>query len=112
MTDGEHDIRRAILATAVALVLASHGAAVRPALRRRLAALCRQARDLADGDLAGVVMEASRVSGVVGAEATVDDPRAEATAEARLRMVMLRYFAGQSDVLADLVERRTGVRCA
>ena len=101
MSEGEQNIRRAILAGSCALLLAGSGSAARGVLIGRLAGLCRQAGNLADGDLAPVVMAASRLTGVVPSPARWDG-------EGQLRQALARYFAGQSDLLAAVVLRQGG----
>ncbi len=105
MSEAEREVRRAILAAACAFLLTAPGSPARPLLHERMEALCRRAGNLADGDLAPVVMAASRMTGVVPSPGPW-------WGEDQLRAVVGRYFAGQSDVLAAVVERVTGARCA
>jgi hypothetical protein len=102
MTEREQTMRRAILATSVAYVVAQHGTGPRAILLERLRLLLSlhaQDNDRADltapDDLGAVILAASRVCGMFGKQAaTLGDP------EFYLRTSVERYFAGQSNQLA------------
>lgn len=102
MTEREQLLRRAILAASVGYVVAHHGSATRAILRERLRLLLslraqQNDRDdlTAPDDLGAVIVAASRVCGMFGAQAaTLGDP------EFYLRTSVERYFAGQSNQLA------------
>jgi hypothetical protein len=102
MTERQQLLRRAILATSVAYVVAHHGSGARTIARERLGLLLSlRAREndrddlTAPDDLGAVIVAASRVCGMFGAQAaTLGDP------EFYLRTAVERYFAGQSNQLA------------
>jgi hypothetical protein len=101
MIEREQVLRRAILATSVALVVSHHGSGARSILRERLAHLMslrsqQSAQDdlAASDDMGAVIHAAARVAGALGPQtATLGDP------EFYLRTAVQRYFAGQSQAL-------------
>lgn len=103
MTDRQLQIQRAILASATAYVTAPHGSGARAILFNRmhqLLSLRAQEGDRdnlsAGDDLGGVVVAAARVCGMLGPSAPgLGDP------EFYLRTALNRYFAGQSQRLAE-----------
>lgn len=104
MSDRGASIDRAILATATAYVLAPHGTGARAILSERLLQLCslraQQNRfdDLAQPtDLGAVITGAARTCGMMGSAAAAGDP------EFYLRTALQRYFAGQSQRLAEIL---------
>ena len=102
MSEREQMLRRAILATSAALVVAQHGSGARVILRERLGLLLslraqETARDdlAAADDMGAVINAAARVAGMLGPQAVaLGDP------EFYLRTAVERYFAGQSQVHA------------
>lgn len=102
MTERDQHLRRAILATSVAYVVAPHGCGSRAIMLDRLRQLLsahgqQNARaDLTGSDdIGAVIVAASRVCGMFGAKAaSLGDP------EFYLRTSVERYFAGQSNQLA------------
>ena len=99
MMRDDDDLRRALIATAVAYVTAPHGAGAREILRGRLEQLSRRWRDYASGqDAAAVAMAAARMTGVIGKPVGLGDPEHE------LRTAVNRYFARAAQ---DAFERMT-----
>ncbi len=102
MSDRGVSLDRAILATATAYVLSAHGSGARTILLERLVHLHslraqQNARDdLAQTtDLGAVITASARTCGQMGNAASLGDP------EFYLRTALHRYFAGQSQRLAE-----------